>query len=201
VSRWALQVNALEEISKGDTVVVAEALRLAAIRNHIEPGRLMVDRTGNGAGVHDLLVSQFHASTRGINPSSSPTERKILEEDQKLPCDEYVDLVSELWFATQKYIEYGFMKLHPNVPQDPLIAELTGRWFNPAGKKTKVESNKSYKSRGNKSPDRASAVTILVHVCRQNCSGPPSAIRNTARDDDRPYDQRIGMTDHMDFLD
>jgi hypothetical protein len=149
-----------------------------------------------------MLVRIFHGGVRGINPSNSPTERKIIEEDTILPCDEYSYLLSELWFALRKFIEFGMFKISPKIPSDPLMNELTGRRFLLTQKKVKVESKKDYKSRGNRSPDRADACTMLVHVVRFQLSGAPSVTRNMASVMPRKeYQQRISCTDRMQYLD
>lgn len=204
IRREVIQVDQIFTMPKGDTIkLVNEIVRIA--KNAMITGEnLGVDRTGNGAGVHDLLVSTpGFRSTKGINPSSSPTERHILQEDTKLPVDEYAYLLSELWFAARKYIEFGLLKISKNVASDPLIGELTGRRFLLTQKKTKVESKKDYKSRGNRSPDRADGLTYLTHVARLISSGPPSALNGSSREmqDDRgEVPQTVGLTDRPDYL-
>lgn len=201
ISKEAIQVDQIFPLPKGDTLKLVAEIRRVCRGAGVSGPFLGVDRTGNGAGVHDMLVAQFHGSVRGINPSSSPTERKILEEDTKLPCDEYAYLLSELWFALRKYIEYGLLKIDPQVPQDPLLQELAGRRFLLSGQKTKVESKKDYKSRGNKSPDRADGLTMFVHTARLNSEGPPSVSgKNTGEYDGPPQENKISITDRMDYL-
>lgn len=201
IAREVIQVEQIFTLPKGDTTrLVAEIKRVCA-GAYVKGEYLGVDRTGNGAGVHDLLVAQFHNGVKGVNPSASPTERKILQEDQKLPADEYAYLISELWFALRKYIEFGFLKISPNIPSDPLVSELTGRRFLLTQKKTKVESKKDYKSRGNKSPDRADGLTILLHTARMQSKGAPSISGDGAREDTgMPVQQIIGSTDRMERL-
>ena len=202
IRREAIQLDQLFTLPKGDTMVLVNEIMRTSKGADVQGQGLAVDRTGNGAGVHDLLVRIFHGGVKGINPSTSATERKILEEDTILPCDEYAILGSEMWFALRKFIEFGMFKISPKVPRDPLLNELTGRRFLLTTKKIKVESKKDYKSRGNRSPDRADACTMLVHAVRLQLSGPPSVTRNMsvmrAR---KPYEQRIGVTDRPQHLD
>lgn len=202
VLREVLQLDQLFQMPKGDTLkLVAEIKRLSQ-GAYVKGQSLGVDRAGNGAGVHDVLVTTFSNAVKGINGSMSPTEKKIMDEDQKLPADEYQNLLTELWFGTSKFIEFGFLKISPAIPQDPLVAELTGRQYPHAGLKKKVESKKDYKSRGNKSPDRADAVTILVFVARMRMTETPTITGTVARgdDDNTPYEQRVGCTDRNDYL-
>lgn len=175
VRKYVVQLDSIFNLPKGDTTRLVAAIIDTSRKAAVNGNYLGVDRTGNGAGVHDILVATYHAGTKGVNPSTSPTEKRIMQEDQKVPGDEYAWLISEMWFAVRKFIEYGYLKLHPNVPQDPLFHELTGRKTEPGGAKTKVESKKAYKSRGNRSPDRADALTIMLHAVRLNLAGPPTA--------------------------
>lgn len=201
VPREVIQVDQLFQLPKGDTLKLVAEIRRVCRGADVKGPFLGVDRTGNGAGVHDLLVSQFHNSVRGINPSSSPTERKILEEDVQLPVDEYQYLISELWFGLRKYIEFGLLKIDPAIPQDPLMQELAGRRFLLTQKKTKVESKKEFKSRGNKSPDRADALTMLVFTARLNGKGPPSVTGRAQGDyEGPPMEPVISVTDRPEYL-
>lgn len=197
VRRYVVQLDSIFNLPKGDTTRLVAAIIDTAKKAAVNGAYLGVDRTGNGAGVHDVLVATYNVGTKGVNPSESPTERRIMQEDQKLPCDEYAWLISELWYATRKYIEYEYMKMHPNVPQDPLFHELTGRRQEAGGAKTKVESKKAYKSRGNRSPDRADALTIMLHAVRLNLGAPPSATQAGVQERTGASKQRISLTDRM----
>lgn len=198
IRKYVLQVDSMFNLPKGDTTRLVAAIADTCSGARVNGAYLGVDRTGNGAGVHDMLVAKpATVYCKGVNPSSSPTERRIMQEDQKLPCDEYAWLISELWFAVRKYAEYGYIKIHPNVPQDPLFHELTGRRFLLTGAKTKVESKKEYKSRGNRSPDRADALTILLHAVRLNLGAPPSATNTGAVERTLSGKQRISSIYRM----
>lgn len=197
IRKHVVQLDTIFSLAKGDTLKLVAQVTDTVRGAHINPQYLAIDRTGNGAGVHDILRATLHVGVKGINPSTSPTEKRIMQEDSKVPADEYAWLISELWFALKKYIEYGFIKIHPNVPTDPLHAELTGRRFNLGGAKTKVESKKEYKSRGNRSPDRADAFTMMLHAVRLNLQGAPSATNVGVIDRGAPGSgrQRVGLTD------
>lgn len=200
VRREVVQIDQIFPLPKGDTLKLVAEVKRVSQGAGVAGALLAVDRTGNGAGVHDLLVSSFSHAVKGVNGSSSPTERKIFEEDQKLPSDEYANLLSEMWYSVRKYIEYGFLKVSPGIPRDPLVNELTGRQALLAAKKTQVESKKAYKSRGNKSPDRADALTIMLHAVRLNSQGAPSFMGAANRDYEGPMPQRVGCTDRQERL-
>jgi hypothetical protein len=198
IHKQVVQLDSIFPLPKGDTTRLVASIIDVCKGARVNGAYLGVDRTGNGAGVHDVLVRTYNSACKGINPSTSPTEKRIMEEDQKLPSDEYAWLISELWFAMRKYIEYQFIKIASNVPQDPLWHELTGRRFLLSGAKTKVESKKEYKSRGSRSPDRADAFSIMLHAVRLNLAGPPSATNVGAPDEYKGKSrQRISITDRM----
>lgn len=198
VGKNVIQLDNIFPLPKGDTTKLVAAIIDVCRGAKVNGAYLGIDRTGNGAGVHDILLRKYHGEVKGVNPSMSPTEKRILEEDSKIPSDEYAYLISELWFALRKYIEYTLLKIHSNVAQDPLFHEITGRRFLLTTAKTKVESKKEYKSRGNRSPDRADALTLMVHAVRMNLAGPPSATNTGVRATHTgPARQRISITDRM----
>lgn len=177
--RWALQIDQVFNLKPGDTVKVATEIRDNAIKFNIPARLLMLDRTGNGAGVHDLLKSLWNAEVRGVNYSEGATERKILEEDSKTAEEEYERAVSELWFATKKWAEHEFIKVKPEAFSEELNQQLSGRRY-ASGKLSKVESKPEYKARGNKSPGKADAVTLLLHAVRVDTGCRPSALDDNA---------------------
>jgi hypothetical protein len=202
--RSALQVDQFVLLPKGRTEELVEEVLKVTRAMGIKPEWLGVDRTGNGAGVHDLLRSKLGDSVKGINSSTSSTDRRILAEDTKLPCDEYNLLATELWFAVKKWVEVGVLKFAPTLPSDPVVSQLSGRRFiQPTGQpKVRVESKKEYKSRGNKSPDHADALTLLLHTVRLQTGITQSFSAKTGEGDDwRPMKQRVGVTDRPHRLD
>lgn len=170
-----LQLDQLITLASGDTVKMATQVRDLCVKLKIAPGLLMLDRTGNGAGVHDLLKAMWSEEVRGVNYSSAATAMKILEEDSKTCKDEYERAASELWFALKKWAEFEFFKIHPSVQREQLDKELGGRRY-ASGKLNRVETKPEYKSRGNQSPNKADAITLLVHLVRVAKSIVPSAV-------------------------
>jgi hypothetical protein len=176
--RWALQVDSIIQLPNCDTVRMAEQIRKEALRLHIAPGWILLDRTGNGAGVHDLLKSLWSEEVKGLNYSEGATERKILEEDTMTCKEEYERVLNEIWFALKKWQEFNFISYGSEAASDDLTQQLTGRRYMP-GKVNKVESKVDYKSRGNPSPNKADAVTLLLHLVRLASGCVPSALDNT----------------------
>jgi hypothetical protein len=208
VFRWAAQVDEIIPMPKADTVAMAENIRKLCITKGINPGCLMVDRTGNGAGVHDFLKSLWSQEVRGVNYSESATERKILVEDTKNAWEEYGRAVGELWFALKKWAEFNFLKIKPAALTEALANEVTGRRY-AAGKITQVETKEEYASRGNPSPNKADSLTLFVHAIRAFSGVIPSSaedlegtittlLPNTA---DRPVPQWNDASNTTEYLD
>ena len=173
--RWGLQVEQLYQLPNADTVAMANRLHRECVKLHVSPNWFMCDRTGNGAGVHDLLKSIWSEEVRGVNYSEGATEKKIVEEDTKTCAEEYSLMVSELWFALKKWYEYNFIGMASEAYSEELVQQLTGRRYK-SGKVSRVEGKDDYKSRGNSSPNKADALTLLLHGVRMASGCVPSAL-------------------------
>lgn len=197
-----LQLTQLYLIPKGDTVQVARPIKDLCQKIGIRPEYLCVDRTGNGAGVHDHLKQYWSPLVRGVNYFEGATEKKIMEEDQTTPKESMERMVSELWFAMSKWIEFKYFVIAPHVDSDKLFPQLSGRMFRP-GPKSKVESKKDYKSRGNTSPNEADAVSLLVHAARMESDVPSMGLakgdfkNGGFSNEDAPY-WHVSVTDTYD---
>jgi hypothetical protein len=170
--RNVLQVDQQFRMPNAETVTMARQIRDICEQAGVDPEWVCVDRTVNGAGVHDYLKSTW-GPVKGVNPSTTATDIRILAEDSEVPSGLYERLVTELWYATRKFLEHGLLKFSPTVPTERLFHELTTRQFNTSARgRIKVESKPDYKSRGNKSPDFADSLTLLIHGVRLNVAGP-----------------------------
>jgi len=165
--RWIAQADQQFPIPKGDTVAMKNAVVDLAKKAGIRPELLCLDRTGNGAGVHDLVKHEWSSAVIGVNYSSNPTDMKVMQEDEKPAKDEYDRIDSELWFATRSWMEFSVLLLNPAMDLSKVSPQLTERLFRSAGGKRKVESKKDYKARGNESPDEADSLTLFVHAARK----------------------------------
>lgn len=166
-SRYALQVESQFDLEKTHTNDMADQIIEACKNLKIPPDWLIVDRTGNGTGVHDMLKLKYGANVMGLNYGEKATHRKVLDDDTMLADELYDGVVTELFFATRKFIEFEYLKFGPSLRLERLQPELTGRRYNQKKKeKVRVESKKEFRSRGNKSPDYADSLTLLVHVVR-----------------------------------
>jgi hypothetical protein len=167
-----IQIDQQFKLPKAETLQMARSIREMCENAGVEPEWVCVDRTVNGAGVHDYLKATW-GPVKGVNPSFSASEIKILTEDTETPSDLYERLVTELWYAARKFIEHSIVKISNTMPTERLFHELTSRQFNTSARgKIKVEAKTEYKSRGNKSPDYADSLTLLIHGVRLNVAGP-----------------------------
>lgn len=166
--RFALSLEKIFPLPKGDTVKMYEAVRTLAQMLGITPEWLVVDRTGNGQGVYDMLRHNWGIGVIGVNYSESASETRIMVEDSDVANKLYDRIQSELWFALRKFIEFGYAKGLPALETNELYPQMTGRLFRATGKFAKVEPKPDYKSRNQgKSPDDADAFTLLVHAVRR----------------------------------
>lgn len=195
-------------LPRGDTVAMKNEVRRVANTFQIRPDRLCVDRTGNGQGVFDLLRFEW-GEVIGVNYSETPGETRIMVEDHDVPKELYVRAVSELWFATRKFLEFGYVYGALGLETEPLFSQLTGRQFRMQGKKACVESKPDYKSRnGGKSPDDADGFTLLINAVRKAFGfvpgmSPENSVE-TSRDgwgDDDGADVRISVDNRFEDID
>lgn len=186
--RMCLQVDQQIELNKGSTRIVANDIRDKARAFKIDPAWICMDRTGNGATVHDYLCEVWDDSVQGVDFNKSATDIKILEEDLETPEEQYEGVVTEVWYALAKWLEFGYVAISPSVRSDPLEQELLGRKYKlGGGKKTRVEKKDDYKGRLGHSPDFGDSMTVLVHAVRMG-SGEPQKMQDKPRDtgDDAP---------------
>ena len=164
--RWGLQVDQLFSLPAAETVQMAHNVKTQALQIQTAPGWMMLDRTGNGAGVHDLLREIWSPEIRGINYSEAATAKRIFMEDTKTCEEEYDRVNTELWFALSRWLEFGLIKISPVVETSRLFTQLTARQYLPLLKR-RVETKRDFKARfAGESPDEADALTLLLHAVR-----------------------------------
>jgi hypothetical protein len=201
--RNVIQIDQQFKLPKAETLAMARSIRETCENAGVDPEWLCVDRTVNGAGVHDYLKATW-GPVRGVNPSFSASEIKILAEDTETPFDLYERLVTELWYATRKFFEHSILKISGTMPTERLFHELTTRQFNTSARgKIKVEAKTEYKSRGNKSPDFADSLTLLIHGVRLNVAGPVGTAERGSGSDEaiNRFKPRTDATNRFQYLD
>jgi hypothetical protein len=208
--RWALQLEALFKMPKpqGDSPSqeMAEAVVRLCKQLFIKPAWLCMDRTGNGAGVHDIIKYLWSTEVQGVNYSEGCSDRKIMVEDTKTPEELYDRVQSELWFLTRKLIEFDYAKVLPSADTAELFSQLGTRWFRATGKISKVESKDDYQLRNQaQSPDQADAFTLMCYGARNasqvtfGMTPENSSADGYDEDDDMP-DYRVDVTNRTESL-
>lgn len=168
--RPVILCDVMDPLPAGETIAMAKTVRNAADSNRVPPAWLTVDRTGNGAGVHDILTAIWSRDVAGVNYSESATSTKILVEDKDVAKKLYGRIVSELWFAVQKFVQYGFLWFSPTLPgREELFGQLTSRQYDP-NRNDRVETKEDYTDRGFRSPDEADSLSLMVHSVRRAAS-------------------------------
>lgn len=162
------------QLPKGDTVAMKNSVIEVCRRSGIRPEHFAIDRTGNGAGVCDLIRHEWSGSIHDCNFSSGASETKIMQEDNKSAREEFDRLASELWGALNKFAEFGVLMIHPQVDMEHLGAEITQRRYRNIGGRIKIESKADFYSRGHPSPDHVDSLTLLIHATRLGFSVIPS---------------------------
>jgi hypothetical protein len=79
----------------------AEIIRFAK-EMRIGANWLCVDRTGNGAGIHDALKSLYGSEVMGVNYSWASSETHVLGDDTQRANELYSGVVTELIFGLAK---------------------------------------------------------------------------------------------------
>jgi hypothetical protein len=178
IRRVALGVMHIRRLAKGDTMKMARQIIDMCKIEGIMPPWLMLDRTGNGAGVHDVLKTLWSPEVRAINYSESASDLKVLEESESVAKDLYDRVYSEVWFAVGKWTEFGLMKVHPQCDyRDVLRRQLLDRRFDPRSK-SRVESKRDWVKRQTEdiSPNEADAYGLVLHGVRMESKIVPSGL-------------------------
>jgi hypothetical protein len=178
-ARYCTQIDQYYEMPKEKTIALASSLEVKCKGLKIHPDWITCDRTGVGTGVHDALCEQWSATIRGVMWGSEAGQRKLLADDHDFAVEIYDGIDTEMYARVRKYLEFGFMAIHPQVQTAQLFKELSGRRYQPAPKgvtgkpRIRLEPKKEFKKRLNWSPDIGDAMVMLVHGCALN--GPEKA--------------------------
>ena len=178
--KTVIQIDAVSVVTRGDTQDIADSYMEVIKPLGVEPSGFGIDMTGS-RGPHDLIRRQWHtkvkalpgggtiAEIHGIEFGSSPTDKKIAEEDSATPKEMYLNMACELWFAAAKLFEFDVIGIGKGVDL-ALFSELSARQGGMQaglGKKVAVESKPDFKRRtGMRSPDLADSCLIMLHVGR-----------------------------------
>lgn len=168
VPRFGLQAEQQFILPKAATVAMHDKIIDVCRKAKIKPEWLALDRTGNGAGVCDLIRHSWGSGIQDLNFSEGGSDGKIFIEDTKSCKESYDRVASELWFCMRQYGEFGFLMLHPQLSLEKLSPQLLQRRYSTVNKRSKVESKRDFGSRGSwASPDEADSLSLLVWAARK----------------------------------
>lgn len=204
-----VQIDVVGVLPRGDTQELADEIMNRLKELGTLPNHFAIDRTGIGQGVHDAIRRQWLIKVQnvvnpkgvadpvaimGINYAEKATETMICEEDTKTPRELYDGIRSEIWYATGRFFEYEYVKIGKGVDPETIQELVDRRGGSPAGKGKllQVESKDVYKARGNKSPDRADAFTMLIQCARISMAIKPQS------PDTQPLEDEATIADYAD---
>lgn len=204
--RWVIQIEQQFPIQKDNATIMANSVQELCIRLGVRPEWFVVDKTGAGQSIHDPLILTFGAIL-GVLWGAGATDKKILEEDTEIASELYYGLVSEMWFAAQQWIEYGYMKFAPSMNTEKLFSQFRARRFEFVSKTLrKVESKDAYKARTtNDSPDEADSCIQIPHLIRMrqatNAAMMPDRVKRDGRGQPVWNPESIkSVVDKIDFM-
>jgi phage terminase large subunit len=113
-----------------------------------EYATILIDDTGVGGGVTDVIRDMGFKNVVPINFGSSPKDKS-----------KYDSIISEMWFETREALRDA------DIPDDTELAqELTGRLFSyDKSQRRCVEPKKKFKERYTRSPDKADALLLCFY--------------------------------------
>jgi hypothetical protein len=166
----------------------------------IAPNWVCVDRTGNGAGIHDSLSTLF-GDVLGVNYSTAATDTHILGDDSLPASQLYSGVVTELLFGLAKYLEFEYLKISPGFRSEELVRQATGRRYKQKGQGlVRVESKGDYCKRTRQhSPDALDSLSLLVFLLRQR--GGAIATMNDAKPELPQRTKALQGIEKMEYID
>jgi len=199
--RTVLQVDSQMPFPKGDTVRQTERIIRFCQQLKIGPTWTVVDRTGNGAGVHDNLKNIFGSDVLGVNYSTAATDTHVLGDDSQKANEMYNGIVTELIFGLGKFLEFGYLKISPGFRHEELVRQATSRRYKQKGRgMVRVESKAEYCKRTRQaSPDALDSLSMLVFLMRQRSGSVPTMI--TPKPEPVHREPKLRGIERMEFVD
>jgi len=143
--RHGMKVKAHESYNGLDNWELAD--KIWAFIGRDRAVEIVVDGTGNGGGVCDILRKKYQANVREIQFGANPGDK-----------DKYDDFSTELWFE--------FPVEEADIPNDDdLMDQLSERQYDYLKDgRYKLESKKDFKKRYGKSPDKADGLLLCFYT-------------------------------------
>lgn len=201
-ARNLAQVDNQFPLANGDTLEICTEIMRVLKELNIKGEYISIDATGNGAGVFDVLKPKYSHNILGIEWNTKATETKIMEEDTRTCYDLFNGVPSEMWFAAQKWLEFGYIKIHPILLNTSFTHELTTRrYFQAELKKRQVEAKDAWKSRNSgRSPDRADSFLMGIHLLRMRKAMETEMLPNAPEKERAVFKSEMGIVDKLEFM-
>lgn len=129
----------------------------------VSPENFIIDATGQGAGVADIIAKDWSSSIRRLSFSERPSDLPCSMMDKRKASEAYRNKVTELWFSVRNFIQDGRL----GGLDDQTLIEFTNRYYDERERKVCVEPKREMKMRTGYSPDLADATAMLVEITRQ----------------------------------
>jgi hypothetical protein len=196
-----LQLDGQISFPKKATLEQAAAIIKFCKLMRISPNWLCVDRTGNGAGIHDSLCSLFGSEVMGVNYSWAASETRILGDDSQKANELYSGVVTELIFGLSKYVEFEFLKIAPSFQNDDVVKQSISRRYKQQGKGlVRVESKADYVKRTRQSsPDALDSLSLLVYLMRQRGGAVPTMTEPKPETIEKKIETIVDNLEFVDF--
>lgn len=197
--RFGLQIESQVSLPKLKSLEQSKNIEEVSKSYHIPPRWTALDKTGNGQGVFDILTTNFGPEVLGVGYGEASTDKPIMEDDTEKASELYAGVVTELFFAASKFMEFDCLKFGPGLNLIELSKQLTNRRWKMDGKRRRIESKDEYKARTRQhSPDEADSLTMLVHLVRMRSEFTAAMLPDT-RPSESHQQMEHGIVDRLEF--
>jgi len=128
----------------------------------IKTSNLGIDSTGGGASFASLLRRDIGDGFMDVIFNATASDERYSSSDKRTGSERFVNTMSELWYVGRELIRSGQIK---NLDPDTIL-ELCARSYEERAGKVIVEPKSKMKLRTKKSPDKADATLICLHLAR-----------------------------------
>jgi hypothetical protein len=177
-SKWVLQVEQQFDIEKkANPLDMADDLIRILKRLAVRPEWFVHDMTGNGTLLYGYLLRKY-GQVLGLKWGSKATDKKVFEEDTETAEEQFIGLISEMWFSWSRWAQFGYIKISPMMQTQELFNETSSRKYEQAGKTLLLaESKEDFKANNSgKSCDYSDSMIMLPHLCRMRGQDRPALI-------------------------
>lgn len=171
-------VGALHGMERTEDMAHQVLSTIRVLGGTVLPECVAIDATGIGVGQYDRIEEDWKLIMTGVagprvsclrvNYAETASQQRILDEDSITPDLLYANTSTEIWHAAAKLIERGVVRFSKAVSKEAL-EELVNRRsgaINGKARKIRVETKSEYKARGNRSPDFADTILMVIHCIR-----------------------------------